>query len=204
MSPYNAQLMALRRRTHYALNLKACMEILRLAGGDVDLAADLLLNQDATCDLQHLFGCDVPEGAPRYWLYVMCKAKTYLKLGPERYRRLDAINMPDEDWDENTLAEIASCFQQFLDGKGWHPDCPVEHVSLDGFYDAAQTLFFFPLQQNTHACDQADDGSTACIYILEMEEVGTDNTLTFYYKGAADQVRLEGPPYEGPPAALYM
>lgn len=204
MSPYNAQLMALRRRTHYTLNLKACMEILRQAGGDVDLAVDLL-NQDATCDLQHLFGINVPEGAPRYWLYVMCKAKTYLTLGPERYRRLDVINMPDEDWDANTLAEIASCFQQFSDGKGWHPDCPVEHVSLDGFYDALQTFhLYFPRQQSIPLCDPADDGSTACIYILEAEEVGTDNTMTFYYKGAADQVRLEGPPYNGLPEALYM
>jgi hypothetical protein len=50
--------------------------------------------------------------------------------------------------DPEALQEIESCFEQFLQGKGYQETHPVEGVSVGGFYAALSTLHFERVQQS--------------------------------------------------------
>ena len=84
----------------------------------------------------------VPADAPAAWAYILAKIDLYLSLGAKKYRKLDALHMPDAAWDEDTLQDILRCFQQFAAGKGYRADKPTEGVTVGGFYAAMQTLHF--------------------------------------------------------------
>ena len=91
----------------------------------------------------------VPADAPAAWAYILAKIDLYLSLGAKKYRKLDALHMPDAAWDEDTLQDILRCFQQFAAGKGYRADKPTEGVTVGGFYAAMQTLHFSLAQQST-------------------------------------------------------
>lgn len=90
----------------------------------------------------------VPSDAPDAWVYILAKIDLYLSLGTDKYRKLDALHMPDAAWDEDTLQEILCCFRQFAAGKGYRDDRPTENVSIGGFYAAMKTLHFSLVQQS--------------------------------------------------------
>ena len=90
----------------------------------------------------------VPSDAPDAWVYILAKIDLYFSLGADKYRKLDALHMPDAAWDRDTLQEILNCFQQFAAGKGYRADKPTESISVGGFYAAMTTLHFKLVQQS--------------------------------------------------------
>ncbi len=187
MADYKTKLMELRKHTHHSVSLGNCFAALKEAGGDVDQALDLLTEQGfITKPRNRFFDFTVPKGAPPHWVYILSKASKYLKLGPDTYRKGDALEMPPEEWDVDTLQKVESCFQQFLDGKGHHKDYPVENVGVGGFYRALETLHFDVREQAALRCDTSHATSMAFIDMMVFEHVVTEDTITLYNKVVYD------------------
>ncbi len=84
---------------------------------------------------------------PFVFTYIQTKAKTYLEMGPDKYREEDFFHMPDKDWSKSDLKNIENCFQKFLEGKGLRKDNPVKGVGISGFSNAMATLHFGMVSQ---------------------------------------------------------
>jgi len=100
----------------------------------------------------------VPSDAPAAWVYILAEIDIYFSLGADKYRKLDALDMPDAAWDEDTLQEILNCFQQFAAGRGYRADKPTESISVGGFYAAMTTLHFKLVQQSVTLPKEERDG----------------------------------------------
>ena len=136
------KLQELRKLTNYTASLSECKSALNNADGDIEKAKDILADSGYIDNSKFRFYVDVPDDAPSKWAYILSKVNQYLKHGPEVYRKGDALGMSDEDWDEETYQEIEACFRQFLDGRGYDKDNPVENVGVGEFYEAMRTLHF--------------------------------------------------------------
>ena len=128
----------LRQQTHYTFDLACCQQALAQTQGDVREARALLVNQSKKPSVFDF----VAANAPPMWVYILTKVVHYQRIGCDIYRKHDAFHMPNISWDEATLQEIDVCFEQFLAGKGLQATCPVEKVSVGGFYAALATLHF--------------------------------------------------------------
>ena len=109
----------------------------------------------------------VPSDAPGAWVYILAKIDLYFSLGADKYRKLDALQMPDASWDEETQQEILSCFQQFAAGKGYRADNPTESISVGGFYAAMKTLHFTLVQQSV-TLPREDEREGQLVFVDEM------------------------------------
>lgn len=147
MKSRKENLRELRKYTNNTASLAECVKALNKADGDFEKAKDFLAQSGYAERKKPIFSFDVPEDAPPVWVYILSKIHSYLKFGPDIYRKGDALGMPDAEWDEETLREIESCFRQFSDGKGYSEVNPVENVSVGGFYAATNTLHFAMAEQ---------------------------------------------------------
>ena len=109
----------------------------------------------------------MPGDAPAAWVYILAKIDLYFSLGTDKYRKLDALHMPDAYWDEETQQEILSCFQQFSAGKGYRADNPTESISVGGFYAAMKTLHFTLVQQSV-TLPREDEREGQLVFVDEM------------------------------------
>lgn len=173
---------ALRTYTHLAASLADCMSALRERHGDLEEAKALLGDRGFAKRKGSILRLAVDRNAPAGWSYIVTKAHIYLQLGPERYRKADALSMPSAVWDEDDFAEIESCFRQFTEGRGYNKDNPVEGVGIGGFYAALYTLHFRLAEQRTTLVDD----SQAFIDEMVFEHLTNDRTLTLYNKVAKD------------------
>ena len=133
----------------------------------------------------------VPDDAPALWVYMIAKIDRYFSLGADKYRKLDALQMPDAAWDEDTLKEVLGCFQQFAAGKGYRDDRPTENVSIGGFYAAMKTLHFNLVQQKATLPkkDKRHIGQLAFVDKMLFKHVMTEQSLWLFNR--VEQVDLE-------------
>ncbi|UEM07143.1 hypothetical protein JL101_029550 (plasmid) [Skermanella rosea] len=74
------------------------------------------------------------------FVYLQVKARRYVAVGPETYRRRDALGRPDADMDEEDLAVLMHGMKQLADGAGAEPDRPLTGIGIRGFNDLRHTL----------------------------------------------------------------
>jgi hypothetical protein len=74
------------------------------------------------------------------FVYLQVKACRYVKVGPENYRRHDALGRPDADMDEEDLAVLMHGMKQLAEGAGEEPDRPLTGIGVRGFNDLRRTL----------------------------------------------------------------
>jgi hypothetical protein len=65
--------------------------------------------------------------------YIFSKAYLYLKMGPEIYRRKDAFQMPNIEWDKEYYPELQYGCEQLLIAKGLLKDNPIENIDTLSF-----------------------------------------------------------------------
>lgn len=173
---------ALRTYTRLAASLADCMKALKGARGDLEQAKALLVDRGFGEGKGSIFHLAADSNAPAGWSYIVSKAHLYLQIGPDRYRKADALGMPSADWDDDDLAAIESCFRQITEGRGYSKDNPVEGVGIGGFYAALYTLHFRLAEQRATLVDD----SQAFIDEMVFEHLTKDLTLTLYNKVATD------------------
>jgi hypothetical protein len=162
----------LRQLTHNAFGLAQCQQALVQTHGDVHQARALLVNDPKKPSvLDH-----VAADAPPLWAYLITKVVHYQRVGCDIYRKHDAFGMPLVSWDPETLQEIESCFEQFLQGKGYQENHPVEGISIGGFYAALTTLHFEMVEQS--AVQRGEYFIDAILFAHRVE----GNTLELFNK----------------------
>jgi hypothetical protein len=76
--------------------------------------------------------------------YIQEKARLFLKMKPEIYRKNDALGRPEPDLTEEELNLIKLGCRQIIEGKGKTPDNPLVDIGIHGFYLLID-LFHFEL-----------------------------------------------------------
>ena len=65
--------------------------------------------------------------------YILTKADSYIKTGPEAYRNEDAFDMPREEWSEEDLSLIMDGCLQIMEGAGYTAQKPFKNLGIRGF-----------------------------------------------------------------------
>ena len=163
-----------------------CQRALSEAGGDLEKAKAILDQWGFVQSRPGLRGMatQIPTDAPDGWGYVMAKVDLYLRLGADKYRKSDACQMPDVAWDENILREILCCFEQFIVGKGYRADNPIDNVSIGGFYAALKTLHFNMMAQQATLATQEQDAEIEFLDQIRFKHAMLSQGLCLFNKSA--------------------
>jgi hypothetical protein len=116
-----------------------------------------------------------PEDLPSGFVYLWSKAKTFLKVGPEAYRKRDAFGHPEKEWDE---AIIRKGMEQVAEFRGYSADKPFEDLGISGFRMLLQTLHFELEEQSAQETEED-------VFLDEMRMkhvVDNGRTITLYNK----------------------
>ena len=82
--------------------------------------------------------------------YLRSKARDYLRLGPERYGKQDALKRPDFEMDEELQASVESACEQIVEGRGFAEDQPLTGVSIQGLYAALHIFHWERVSQSAY------------------------------------------------------
>lgn len=107
--------------------------------------------------------------------YIAHKARTYCKIGHERYRKGDFFNFPDIALPDGILAAIDSGMAQLCEYCGMTEEDPLKGLGIEGFYALMETLHF-ELEMQTLI------GSTEETFLdkMDMKHKVTDLRVTVY------------------------
>lgn len=135
----------LRGHTCYTVGIQDCKEALEKNQWNIDDALHWMEERGLIKSNENF----VPlcPDAPAVFTYIRSKAQTYLKTGPDKYRKIDYFKMPLTDWNSKTLDLIQLGFEQIVECRGYEPEAPVEDVGIEGFYRMMETLHFVPSSQ---------------------------------------------------------
>lgn len=85
--------------------------------------------------------------------YVMTKAHSFLREGPEVYRSNDAFGFPLESWSKEDLELIKKGCRQILEGIGFTADRPFKGLGVRGFYILFNMFHFDSAARKTKRLD---------------------------------------------------
>ena len=94
--------------------------------------------------------------------YILSKADSYIKSGPELYRKEDAFAMPKEEWSDEDLSLIMDGCLQIMEGVGYTSDKPFKKLGIRGF-NLLFTMFHFNCikrKSNLLGSDRIQDETT--------------------------------------------
>lgn len=74
--------------------------------------------------------------------YVQTKARLFIRLGAERYRRGDFFSQPDESLDADQIAALTCAMERLADGRGFSADEPLVGMGAQTLARVAATLHF--------------------------------------------------------------
>ena len=74
--------------------------------------------------------------------YIYSKARLFMKIKPEIYRKNDFFGQPPAEFDDEDIALMKYGCQQVLEGKGFKQENPFTGLGIVGFY-ALMSLFHF-------------------------------------------------------------
>lgn len=91
-------------------------------------------------DIQDLFH-------QNHYAYIYSKAELYLRIGPDRYRKGDALGFPPLEWEEQEGEKIYDLLEsgcrQVLDFNGLTPEKAFKGLGIMGFNRLIWLLHFF-------------------------------------------------------------
>ena len=117
---------------------------------------------------------DIPDDAPRMFVYMLSKADLYLRIGPERYRKGDSLGLPEKDTSPEMLAAIQRGMEQICQSRGYVPEKPFVDLDIAGFYALLRTLHFNPDRQVLAAYREAAGeilDEMHMVHVLDGEEI---------------------------------
>lgn len=82
--------------------------------------------------------------------YIMTKADSYIKTGPETYRKEDAFGMPLAEWSKEDLALIMDGCNQIMRGVGFTAEKPFTNLGVRGFNLLFTMLHFKSVGRSTN------------------------------------------------------
>jgi hypothetical protein len=111
---------------------------------------------------------------PPGFMYLVRKARIYLKMGPNAYRAADYYRMPPNDCSEKTFAAIHSGMTQICKYRGWSRDNPLEGLGIEGFNTMLSTLHF----------------ELTCLYTTKLDDSTTLDEMHMRHRVTGDSIIL--------------
>jgi hypothetical protein len=81
--------------------------------------------------------------------YILTKADSYIKIGPEVYRNEDAFDMPRKEWSDEDLSLIMDGCLQIMKGVGYTAEKPFKNLGVRGFNLLFTMLHFTSVGRKT-------------------------------------------------------
>ena len=122
------------------------------------------------------------------FVYLQVKARRYVEVGPETYRRQDFFRRPDAGMDEEDLAVLMHGMKQLADGAGAAPDRPLTGIGIRGFNDMRYTLHLEFAGQ-----DIVGETDTEFLDLMRCRHVVTDEVIELYNLVPRPVLRHDGP-----------
>jgi AcrR family transcriptional regulator len=91
------------------------------------------------------------------WEFLVARARRYVELGPDLYRRTDPWGLPPPDWTPRTLAAVHHGLLQLSRGRGRRRERPLQDLSPGDLCRAMAVLHHHAVR---HTVSQAPDGRT--------------------------------------------
>jgi hypothetical protein len=113
---------------------------------------------------------------PGVFGYVLYKAFTFLKVGPDEYRKSDALHQPPAHLPADRLDQIKRGCEQILEFRGLSPNRPLEGIGVGGFY-ALLRLFHFACERQTAFVGTTSD---TLLDRMEMRHIADGRELMLY------------------------
>ncbi len=178
----------LRSYSRQTVSMSQCLNVLEESHGDLESAKALLRARYMVERRQSskVISSRVPPDAPEGWAYILHKVDRYMRLGAEKYRRGDAIQMPDLAWEQECLDGILRCFQQFALGKGYRADRPIENVGISELSAALRTLHFRKLKQVALQPEEGQEGMMVFLDKVQFVHFSMDLSLWLFNKTVYD------------------
>ncbi len=86
--------------------------------------------------------------------YILTKADSYIKSGPEVYRNEDAFAMPREEWSDEDLSLIMDGCLQIMEGVGYTAEQPFKNLGIRGFNLLFTMLHFTSVRRKSSSLGQ--------------------------------------------------
>ena len=133
--------------------------------------------------------------------YLHHKAQRYVRLGPDTYRRTDALRKPDNNLPLRALNTIRSGMEQLAVRRGFRLDDPLVGLGVPGIYQLMTTLHHRAYDRITH-CGE-DNAGGYWIDELRFEHVVCGSLVTVFNRVPAcpptpQQAALCAPPFSEP------
>lgn len=111
--------------------------------------------------------------------YIFSKAWSYLKIGPEKYRKNDAFSQPPSDFDDEDLEVLANGCRQVLQGIGLTKENPFSGLDVMGF-SALFRMFHFEKSSRKTYYNYTHNSKRGVLDEITLTHV-IDNTQVVYY-----------------------
>ncbi len=104
--------------------------------------------------------------------YISEKARIFLKVKPEIYRKQDAFGMPDVDLTEEELDLLKSGCKQIVEGKGQTPDNPLTDIGIHGFTILMELFHFEKCMQSIYkSTNEGFLDKMECVHVVTGQEL---------------------------------
>jgi hypothetical protein len=110
--------------------------------------------------------------------YLHEKARLFILLGAEKYRKMDFFSQPDESFKEEEIEIIRQGCHQILEGKGVTAENPLENIGVSGFYDLMQLFHFEPVQRKSKPI--SINGSKGILDQITFEHLIEESKVTYF------------------------
>ncbi|MDY0083766.1 MAG: hypothetical protein RBR74_11345 [Ignavibacteriaceae bacterium] len=111
--------------------------------------------------------------------YISEKARLFLLMNPEIYRKDDALGMPDPELTDEEMDLLSTGCRQIIEGKGKTAGDPLTGIGIHGFYLLIE-LFHFELSRQS-AIETGEDGfldKMECSHVVSGDELVLYNHVT--------------------------
>ena len=110
--------------------------------------------------------------------YLFSKASTYLKIGPDKYRKKDFFKKPPLDLDKDELEAIESGCKQIMQGIGFVKEKPFTGLHIRGFNLLLDLMHFESIGRKSQSIKI--DGKTCFLDEIKFKHVMDGSEITYY------------------------
>lgn len=110
--------------------------------------------------------------------YIHEKARLFLLLGAEKYRKMDFFKQPNDSLTEEEIEILKVGCEQLLNGKGLTAENPLENLDVSGFNSLMRLFHFNPIQRKSKSANI--NQTRGIIDQITFEHLIEDSQVTYY------------------------
>ena len=115
--------------------------------------------------------------------YLKSKAEMYIKLGHEKYSKMDALKMPPIEWEQEFGVEIwdtlLSGCKQIIENKGMTADNPFENIGIVCM-NMLMEIFHYEFVEQKLINESEKDGTTYMLDNIKYKHIKKDEEISVF------------------------